>query len=547
MRIVSGSSTESIYFVAFSTADHITRVTGHTTAGFSVFFSKANTTGTTAAVAFTEINSTQCPGLYSLSLLDSTLTALPAGIDSRELAITISGSMDIITRTVELYRRTVTTGETLSAAMLTSVNAKVTSVDSRLTSMDTMLSSVNAKVTSIDTDVDTVITKVTSIDSRLTSMDTMLTSVNAKVTSVDSRLTSMDTMLSSVNAKVTSVDTDIDTALTRLSSLGTHVDTILTRTSPNNIGAAVWDAQTTAYRALGSFGQIHYVEHRGNAVAFTTNTVTLDSSASTVDGTYSNSVIVVGTSADGVGQARTVTDHTSLVLTVSGQWSPANPSTPISFYIVPQAPVAPSTAAVALTTSDHEAIAAAVWDEQTSSHATAGTFGLSVASNLTKVTSIDSRLSSMDTMLSSVNSKVTSVDSRLTSMDTMLSSVNAKVTSVDTKVSSMNTQVTSILANVTSIDSRLTSMDTMLTSVNAKASSADANIALTLTKLTSVETDVDALIVIATSIDSKVTAIQAQTTQFVFTQPGVVDSNIHYVNSVQVQGTGSTADTWRPV
>jgi archaellum component FlaC len=154
-----------------------------------------------------------------------------------------------------------------------------------------------------------------------------------------------------------------------------------------------------------------------------------------------------------------------------------------------------------------------------------------------KVTSVDSRLSSMDTMLSSVNAKVTSVDSRLSSMDTMLSSVNAKVTSVDTKVTSINTvltsvntQVTSILANVTSIDSRLSSMDTMLTSVNAHVTSVDSRLTSMDTmlssvnaKVTSIDTKVSSMNTQVTSILSNVTSIEANTTALVV---GVVVASI---------------------
>jgi hypothetical protein len=138
MRIVSGSTTESIYFVAFSTADHTTRVTGHTTAGFTAHFSIANSTGSTHAVAFTQINSTQCPGLYSLTIADSTITTLPAGVDSRELAIVIAGSMDTVTRTVELYRRSVTTGATLvlnSSGEPTNVMAALSTISGMATSI----------------------------------------------------------------------------------------------------------------------------------------------------------------------------------------------------------------------------------------------------------------------------------------------------------------------------------------------------------------------------------------------------------------------------
>lgn len=94
-------------------------------------------------------------------------------------------------------------------------------------------------------------------------------------------------------------------------------------------------------------------------------------------------------------------------------------------------------------------------------------------------------------------------------------------TSVD-----IGAMLSSVNAKVTSVDSRLTSMDTMLTSVNAHVTSADSNVAL---------------------IKAETTAIKAKTDSLAFTVAGKVDSNIHYVNGVQVQGTGTTVDTWRPV
>lgn len=201
MRIVSGSSSEQIYFVAFSTADHVTRVSDHTTAGFSVFFSKAGTTGTTAAVAFTAINSTQMPGVYSLSLLDSTLTALPAGVDSRELCIHISGSMDAVTRTVELYRRVVTTGATLTV----NSSGEPTNVMAGLSSIATTLGTIGTKVSSIDTDIDTALARLTSIENQLTSVETDVDSVLTKLTSVETDVDAVLTGVTSIDTKVTAI------------------------------------------------------------------------------------------------------------------------------------------------------------------------------------------------------------------------------------------------------------------------------------------------------------------------------------------------------
>ena len=50
---------------------------------------------------------------------------------------------------------------------------------------------------------------------------------------------------------------------------------------------------------------------------------------------------------------------------------------------------------------------------------------------------------------------------------------------------------------------------------------------------------------LATSAD--LTAVKAKTDSLTFTVAGVVDSNIQYVNDVQVKGTGQAGNEWGPV
>jgi hypothetical protein len=49
------------------------------------------------------------------------------------------------------------------------------------------------------------------------------------------------------------------------------------------------------------------------------------------------------------------------------------------------------------------------------------------------------------------------------------------------------------------------------------------------------------------TVDGNVSAIKAKTDSLAFTVAGQVDANIQYVNDIQVQGTGTTADPWNPV
>ena len=47
--------------------------------------------------------------------------------------------------------------------------------------------------------------------------------------------------------------------------------------------------------------------------------------------------------------------------------------------------------------------------------------------------------------------------------------------------------------------------------------------------------------------NSDISAIKAKTDNLTFSQAGIVDANIQYVNDVQVKGTGTELDQWNPV
>jgi hypothetical protein len=83
----------------------------------------------------TAVGATSMPGVYKIKLEDSTVMTLPAGVNSREVCLFITSSMDPVIRTFELYRPTATVGQTLALntsnkiADVESILAKVTSID----------------------------------------------------------------------------------------------------------------------------------------------------------------------------------------------------------------------------------------------------------------------------------------------------------------------------------------------------------------------------------------------------------------------------------
>ncbi len=125
-QIVSGSTTAYLHFVAVSTADHLTRVTG--LSAFNVYAAATSaSTGSTYGLTVNEVNSTQMPGVYRILLQDSTLMAIGSGVDNREICLHITSSMDPVTLAFDLYRRSVTTGATIAANSSGEVNIKTNS------------------------------------------------------------------------------------------------------------------------------------------------------------------------------------------------------------------------------------------------------------------------------------------------------------------------------------------------------------------------------------------------------------------------------------
>ena len=114
MRIPSGKTDQVIYFVAVDSADLKTRETG--LSSFTVYRSRnggAATAYTTPTVS--EISAANMPGVYSL-LIDED-TTIAAGSDSEEYVVHITqAAMAPVTRTIELYRRDTTSGQTITVS-----------------------------------------------------------------------------------------------------------------------------------------------------------------------------------------------------------------------------------------------------------------------------------------------------------------------------------------------------------------------------------------------------------------------------------------------
>lgn len=127
MRVPSGKTDQSIYFVALDSSDRVTRKTG--LSSFTVYRSRnggAATVYTTPTIA--ELSSSNMPGVYSLTIDED--TTIGSTSDSEEYCVHITATnMAPVTRTIELYRRDVTTGNTIGVAS----NGHVSNVDTLTT------------------------------------------------------------------------------------------------------------------------------------------------------------------------------------------------------------------------------------------------------------------------------------------------------------------------------------------------------------------------------------------------------------------------------
>lgn len=233
MRIPSGVTDQYIYFVAVDATDLKTRETGLT--GFTVYRSRNGG----AAAAYTtptinETDSTNMPGVYEL-LLDEDMS-LDSGDQSQEVCLHITqASMAPVTRVFELYRVSVTAGETIgvSSGAVTSVttSAAVTTVNGLAANVITATSIAADAITSakiaagaIDAatfaaDVDAEILSYIVDDATRIDASALNTSSVTNVPAIKAKTDSLTyTVAGQVDANIQSVN---DTAVTGNGSSGT--------------------------------------------------------------------------------------------------------------------------------------------------------------------------------------------------------------------------------------------------------------------------------------------------------------------------------------
>lgn len=229
MRIPSGKTDQSIYFVAVDATDLKTRETG--LSSFTVQRSRngaAEVAMTTPTVA--EIDATNMPGVYAL-LIDED-TTIAAGSDSEELCLHIThAGMAPVTRTVELYRRDTTSGQTIDVSSggveVGSFQAgAITAAAIATDAIDNDAIAANA-VTEIQSGLATA-AELATLDGKVDTVDTVVDAIKLKTDPLPSDPADQSLIITATDA-LAALIADVPTNAELSAALGTADDAVLTQ------------------------------------------------------------------------------------------------------------------------------------------------------------------------------------------------------------------------------------------------------------------------------------------------------------------------------
>ena len=366
MRIPSGTTDRYVYFVAVDSTDLKTRETG--LSSFTVYRSRNGAAA--AAMSSPTVNETSSgsmPGVYEL-LLDED-TTLAAGNDSEEMALHITATgMAPVTRTVEIYRPETTEGSTLAVADVASILADSNEIQGDLANggrLDLLIDSIISKVDVVDGIVDNILVDTAEIGAAgagLTDLGGMSTTMKAQInTEADSALSDYDPPTKA----------ELDAGLAGLNDISTaqvnaEVDTALADIHLDHLLAADYDPASKPGTATALLNEL--IESDGGVSRFTVNALEQGPSGGGGDATEAKQdqiIAAVITNAAG-------TDIAADIIAVK-----AETATIVADTNELQTDDVPGLIA-ALNDPTAAAISDAVWDEASSGHTSAGTYGKAV-------------------------------------------------------------------------------------------------------------------------------------------------------------------------
>lgn len=559
MRIANGVTNRAVHFVAVDATDGYTRETG--LSGFTVDYEiddDGRAQMTTPTVA--EVDSTNMPGVYRLDIDESGMTTIvDAGVDDAELILHIEhASMRTVNIAIEIYRPKITAGETLTVAAdgLADVNV-VEWAGTDVTG--------DGDWAELQTDVDAIL-----VDTG-TTLQAELDGIQADTEDIQSKIGTPSDMGGGATLAANNTD----------------------------MGGATFNASTDTLEAI-----------RNRLVDVETDTQDIQSRlpAALVSGRIDASV---GAMAAGVVTAAAIAtdaiDADALAADAIAEIN-ATVDTALSDYDAPTKAELDAGLA-ALNDPTAAAIADAVWDEATTGHVTAGTFGEQLKTDVDAILADTNELQTDDypTTLAAMDAKLDTIDNFL---DTEVAAILEDTgTTIPAQISALNNisaaevnaevdaaietyHLDHLLAATYDPASKPGAADALLNelvesdagvsrftanaleqaptggSAPSAADIADAVLdealsghttAGTLGKaIADIESDVTAVLAdtdelqtddipgLVSALESLISAIKAKTDSLTFTQTGHVDANIKRVADATVTGSGTEADPWGP-
>ena len=251
MRIPSGVTTRSVYFYAVDSTDFTTPETG--LSSFTVYRSRDG--GAAAAMTTPTISETSpvnMAGVYEI-LLDEDMT-IAATSDSEEITFHIAhAGMAHVVRTIDLYRRTVETNETISATSgavdTVTTNTDMRGTDGAITSV-AGLSTFNPAVTAVITDTasrDASKADVSGLSTFNPATDAVANVTLVATTSTNTDMRGTDSAATATNLAI--VDTNVDSILV---DTDTTIPSLISALNDLSSADILTTALTESYSADGA-------------------------------------------------------------------------------------------------------------------------------------------------------------------------------------------------------------------------------------------------------------------------------------------------------
>jgi peptidoglycan hydrolase CwlO-like protein len=152
----------------------------------------------------------------------------------------------------------------------------------------------------------------------------------------------------------------------------------------------------------------------------------------------------------------------------------------------------------------------------TSAESDIGTLDTSMNSVETRLTSAESDIGTLDTSMNSVESRLTTAESDIGTLDTSMNSVESRLTSAESDIGTLDTSMNSVESRLTSAESDIGTLDTSMNSVESRLTTTETNIGTLDTsmnavesRLTSAESDIGTLDTSMNSVESRLTTTEA--------------------------------------